>query len=362
MNPARTFSFALALTTGLLAACETPFAVAPEEPPAIASAHMGSKSLLRDLMFELTFDIDADGSWGRIMRVEVPVKPDLSRLDAGIQLLSSTVLRFLTPSGQAIVEIGPTVHPVDRSGFTKFGKDGIRVVADMTITDQAWKLLEDTKLATLMVEADVELLMEEEGRVDLLARTSGMAVHDMTNASLIKSPRDSYSDVDPVVWVSARQNPSTGALDHLVVIAFELWSTIHDVSMSQPGLFFLQIDGHFAVNGQRFIEQDIRTEPVVDAADYVFRPRNTLFDPATDPATGLPIVDVARTLIVRSALIPAATWKLVEAAMATGTVTVGMELELVIETPAGPIVIGSAFLAGLAEPRPDPAWLLELLS
>jgi len=32
MNPARTFPFALALTAGLQAACETPFAVAPEEP------------------------------------------------------------------------------------------------------------------------------------------------------------------------------------------------------------------------------------------------------------------------------------------------------------------------------------------
>ena len=53
-------------------------------------------------------------------------------------------------------------------------------------------------------------------------------------------------------------------------------------------------------------------------------------------------------------------WPRIEAGLAIGTVTIGMNLSLRMHTAAGATPIDHVFLAGLAEPRPDPSWLIEL--
>jgi hypothetical protein len=311
--------------------------------------------------FDITY---ATGDWNRVLLVKTPVNPALLG-DSFQPCIAVTMVRFLTPGRQLVLELPVRRDRVSemanfteygKDGFTEYGKDGIRIVAPMVLEDAAWQLLEATKLPTLIVETRVDLLMEQEGIVSLLGSTASRAVYDLTNASLIKSPRDAFSNVDPVVWVTERQNAS-GAMDHLVVIAFELWTRL------QQSALLLEVNGHFAVNGQRFIEQPLWIGQVVDAADYVLGPRrDALFNPAMDPTTGLPIVDVKRTLVVRSFLIPDSDWKQIEAAMATGTVSVGMSLGLMINTGSGATMVDPVFLTGLAEPRPDPAWLLELLN
>jgi hypothetical protein len=51
------------------------------------------------------FDIDADGVWGRVMHVAVPVNPAVFN---GQRTARQCVASLLTPSGQVIGEIGPS--------------------------------------------------------------------------------------------------------------------------------------------------------------------------------------------------------------------------------------------------------------
>jgi hypothetical protein len=226
------------------------------------------------------------------------------------------------------------------------------------LSEGLWALLEEVKVSKLTVEARIDLLMEDEGNVIPLDNATGRAQFDMTNASLIKSPRDAFSNVEPVVWASERTNAATGAIDHLVVIAFELWNTIAGDSR-----FLLDINVDFALDGQRFASFTPSVHGTVDAADYTFRATNNpLFNPKTDPATGLPVVDVSRLIVVRSLLVPEPTWKLVEAALANGPVTTAVSIGLVMKSAAGSTTIDQTLITGLAEPRPDPVWLLQLLN
>jgi len=380
MHPVRPIYFILALSGVVLAACETPDALAPPagEPPRVAALApedlFSTQKLSSNAEFQLSFDMDrSTGSWSRVMQVALAVDPGLLKNGVNPRLLLNTALRFLTRSGQVVLDVPTRLDVIDANNYTDYMRRnsfGNRLVVSVQITDAMWMVLSDVKQIDLIVEATVDVLMEEEGIVQRLGTSTGRAVFDMLNASLIKSPRDAFTNVDPVVWVTVettslskvrhteREDPASGAIDHLVVIAFELWSRLVD----ELPTIALEIGSNYAkFDGLRFIEQQPVISPVVDASDYLFKPRNDpLFDPVSDPATGLPIVDVERVIVVRSLLVPGPVWKLVEAELANGQVTVGVNIGLVVTTGSGTTVVDHVFLTGLAEPRPDPAWLLEL--